>query len=237
MRGTLPILLIPFLSHAAFAYVPGLTVEDLHTEPASSTVTTQTVTAQAPAPEIANPWGITTAITVPQPLTIGVERKLDDIRRLAVFFEGGWFKYSFGEENSRAVMDYTLMSGVRYHPFSNWLTLTGELGFRHINVNVDISNLKMDGQSLANTAEMNVNALFAGLLIGGEWFLSRRVAIGFDLGVQFSVPLAHGGNVAIEQDPDQVDGSDLSVDDEEVMKRISGIPLPQIALVRFVWYI
>jgi hypothetical protein len=188
-------------------------------------------------PEIVNPWAITSAITVPQPITIGVERKLDAIDQLSVFFEGGWFKYSFGENKSRSVMDYTLVSGVRYHPFLNWLTLTGELGFRHIGVTVDISNLKMDGQSLANTAHMDVNALFAGILVGGQWFLSQRVAIGFDVGLQFSVPLAHGGAVDIIQSPDQVDGSDLTVDDEEAMKRISGIPIPQIALVRFVWYI
>jgi hypothetical protein len=187
--------------------------------------------------EILNPWAVTAAITVPQPLTIGIERKFDVENQLSAFLEGGWFKYSFGEGKSRSVKDYSIISGVRYRPFLNWLTLTGELGFRHIGVQVDISNLKMDGQSLANTATLGVNALFLGILVGGQWLISENVAVGFDVGLQMSVPLAHGGKVDIRQNPSQVDGSDLSVDDEEVMKRISSIPIPQIALARFVWYI
>lgn len=187
--------------------------------------------------QIYDEWAITSAITVPQPLTIGIQKKLDPFFPISVFLEGGWFKYSFGENKSRSVKDYSIITGVRFNPFYNWLTLTGEFGYRHIGVNVDISNLKMDGVSLANTAQLGVNTFFMGLLVGGQWFISENVALGFDVGLQFAVPFVHGGGVTIKQIPGQEDGSDLSVDDEEVMKRISGIPIPQIALLRAVFYL
>jgi hypothetical protein len=189
------------------------------------------------ASPIEHQWGITAAIAVPQPLTIGVERRFDLVENMSYFVEGGWFQYKFGENKSRALKVYSVTSGVRYRPFFDWLTLTGEFGFRRIGLNVDISNLKMEGVSLANAAQMNVSTFFVGLLAGGQWSISENIALAFDLGVQLAVPILHGGEVKIEQSPGQVDGSDLSVDDEETMKRVSSIPLPQIALVRFIWYI
>ena len=43
--------------------------------------------------------------------------------------------------------------------------------------------------------------------------------------------------MTILADPNSTDNTDLSVDDEAAMRRISALPIPQIALIRFIWYL
>jgi hypothetical protein len=125
-------------------------------------------------------------------------------------------------------------AGVRYHPFSNGFFVTGELGFRQLSVTVDISNLKQDGVSLADSATANLGTFFAGVLIGGEWRVMPKLALAFDVGVQAA--LIHTGGITINASGEN-DGTDNSVSDRLEMKRISGLPFPQIAVFRLVWYI
>ncbi len=71
--------------------------------------------------------------------------------------------------------------------------------------------------------------------LGGQWSINADMALAVDLGVQLPIPLLHGGTTEIVQD--QPDGTDLSVDDSDALYRISGMLVPQIALIRFIWYI
>jgi hypothetical protein len=192
-----------------------------------------------PGEEIKNePWSyaFTTSLGVPQPLSIGIVAKNIGLPKIDWFIEGGYFSFSFGEKK-RTVSDYSIMLGARWHPFLNALYITGEVGYRDIGLSVDITGLQTGGTPIANTAEGKIDAIFLGLLVGGEFHITRRLALGMDLGIQYPFPLLHTGRVTIIANPGQSDGTDLSVDDQAAMKRISSIPLPQIALARFIWYL
>jgi len=178
--------------------------------------------------------GIITAITVPQPLALGYEVIYPSIPELHFFAEGGYFVMPLSGHLKNASV-WSIQAGARFFPFDNWFYLAGSLGFRQVGLGTDISNLQVNGVSLANTADLRLNAAILGLAVGGQWFLSPKVAFSFDLGVQLAIPLLHGGNTSIVQDTP--DGTDLSVDDADALYRITSIPLPQIALVRFIWYI
>ena len=177
---------------------------------------------------------LNTSVGLPQPLLFGVQIHPLSLPKWDAFYEFGFFKYPL-KSASRSFSDYCIEVGVRYHPFNNWFYTSGELGFRHIGVTVDISNLKQDGVALANTATISLGTYFFGLLAGGEWKLTERLSLGADLGIQFA--LLHTGGISIRGNPALDDGSDLTVDDHKEMSRISGLTLPQIALFRFIWYI
>ena len=180
--------------------------------------------------------GVTGAVSLPQPLLVGVRLRPESAPDWESYFEGGWFRYGFGtDESSRTVSSTTLKGGVRYHPFSNAWFLASEIGFRHVNLSVDISNLKLDGVALAKTAELGLGTVFGGVSLGGEWLLTPGFALGFDFGVQLA--LLHAGSITIHAAPDQERSSDNTVSDKKVMDRISGLPLPQIAVLRLVWYL
>ena len=177
---------------------------------------------------------ITTAITVPQPLSLGYEIMDSDLPALHFFAEGGYFKLPLsGKLKNFSV--WSVQAGARYFPFENCWFLSGALGFRQIGLGTDISNLKLDGVSLANNADLTLNAAIFDLAVGGQWNLSPKVAISVQLGVQLPIPGLHGGSTSIVQDVP--DGTDLSVDDSDALSRITNIPVPEIALVRFIWYI
>jgi hypothetical protein len=178
--------------------------------------------------------GVTSAVSLPQPLLLGVRLRPSAAPDWESFFEGGWFRYGFGS-GKRTLSTATLKGGARYHPFSNGWFVAGELGFRWVDLVVDISNLKLDGVSLADTAVARLGTLFGGLLVGGEWSVSDRLSLGFDLGVQLA--LLHAGSILIHAAPDQEAGTDNTVSDRKAMERISGLPLPQIAVLRLVWYL
>lgn len=194
----------------------------------------QSTAESALPPQRTYEFAFTTAVAIPQPLTIGVQAHRTNQPDLDAFYEAGFFKYPLSA-STRSGSDYTFEAGLRYHPFANWFYVAGELGFRHIGVNVDISNLKQDGVALANTATLSLGTFFAGFLAGGEWRLAEHFALAFDLGLQLA--LIHTGSITINADPSQIDGTDNSVDDQKELKRISGLPLPQIAVFRLVWYI
>lgn len=201
----------------------------------SSAFAAATIESEVAMPETrAYEFAVTAAVAIPQPLTIGVQAHRTNQPNLDAFYEAGFFKYPLSSA-TRSGSDYTFEAGLRYHPFSNWFYVSGELGFRHIGLNVDISNLKQDGVALANTATLSVGTFFAGFLVGGEWRLGERFALAFDLGLQLA--LIHTGGITINADPSQTDGTDNSVDDQKELKRISGLPLPQIAVFRLIWYI
>jgi hypothetical protein len=178
--------------------------------------------------------GVTSAVSFPQPLLLGVRLRPEASPDWESFFEGGWIRYGFGS-SSRAISSATVKGGARYHPFSNAWYVVSELGFRWVSLTVDISNLKLDGVPLAEAAVADLGTLFGGVGVGGEWNLTPRFAIGFDLGVQLA--LLHAGALTIRAAPDQEAEYDPSVSDRKVMRRISGLPLPQIAVLRLVWYL
>ncbi|MBS1957880.1 MAG: DUF3575 domain-containing protein [Bdellovibrionales bacterium] len=178
--------------------------------------------------------GVVTAITVPQPLSVGLEAIPSFDPDLSFFVEGGYFRLSFG--NNRILNDWTAMVGVRYHPWSDWFLIGIEFGYRHVGFNADISSYKSDGEApLASSAGLSLNTVFFGLIVGGQWPLSENVSIGVDLGAQLS-PISWG-NVTVNADQSAADPTDPYVDASDAMGRISKLPLPQIALVRLIWYI
>ena len=177
---------------------------------------------------------VMSAVEFPQPLTLGVQYRSDQMPAWDAYAKTGFFSYPFSS-SSRSVSIYSMEVGARYHPFLNGFYVASGLGFRKLGITVDISNLKQDGVSLANTAVANVGTVYTGIQLGHEWRLSAKVALAVDLGIQFA--LLHSGGITIETDPAQSDGTDNSVSDRLEMNRISGLPLPQIAVLRFLWYL
>lgn len=178
--------------------------------------------------------GFTTGIVLPQPLSIGYEVIYPELPSLHFFVEGGYFTLPLSGRLKRASI-WSVEVGTRWFPFQNCWYLSGTLGFRQIGLSTDISNLKLDGVSLANNADLTLNAAIAGVTVGGQWYLSPKVAFTAELGLQLPIPSLHGGKTRIVQDVP--DGTDLSVDDADALSRITSIPVPQIALARFIWYI
>jgi hypothetical protein len=170
---------------------------------------------------------LTSAVEFPQPLTLGVQYKTAALPAWVAFYEVGFFQYSFSG-GGRSISTYSMETGVRYHPFLNGFYIGSQLGFRKIGLQVDISNLKQDGVSLANTANASLGTFYAGLFMGQEWRLGRSFGIALDAGLQLA--LLHSGGITIEADPSLGDGTDLSVSDRKQMNRLSGLPLPQIAI-------
>ncbi len=177
---------------------------------------------------------LTTGISVPQPLTVGWEMDSLAIPELHFFAEGGYFYLPLSSRLKNFSV-WSVQAGARYFPFQNWVYFSGALGYRQLGLGADISNLKMDGVSLANQANLSLKAALLNLCAGGQWFLSPKVALSAEIGFQLPIPLLHGGSTSIIQD--QPDGTDLGVDDQDALERITGMLLPQIALVRFIWYI
>ncbi len=178
--------------------------------------------------------GLTAGMVLPQPLSLGYEYIHPDLEQFHFFAEGGYFYWPLSSR-LKSISAWSLQAGTRFFPLRNWFYVSGALGFRQIGVGADISNLKMDGVSLANSADLKLNAGIFGIALGGQWNINADMALGVDLGVQLPIPLLHGGTTEIVQD--QPDGSDLSVDDSDALYRISGMVVPQIALIRFIWYI
>jgi hypothetical protein len=179
-------------------------------------------------------WGLITSIGVPQPVVLGLEWTQAGVPQISYTGEVGWFAYGFG--NQRNLSAWSVQGGIRYRPWNDWVQAGLSFGFRRIGFTANISGFEMDGEPLASSATMGLNTLYFGLLVGGQWHLSPRVSIGIDLGVQLSV-FAWGG-VDILADPATAsDGTDLSVDASDSMRRIASLPLPQIALLRFIWYL
>jgi hypothetical protein len=181
-----------------------------------------------------NELGLSTGLEFPQPLTLGVQYKTDALPAWVAFYKAGFFSYPFSG-GSRSVSIYSMEIGARYHPFVNGFYVAGQLGFRKAGVTVDISNLKQDGVSLANTATASLGTVYTGLLLGYEWRLGPKFSIAMDAGIQLA--LIHSGGITISADPSLDDGTDNSVSDQKEMRRISGLPVPQIAVLRLVWYI
>ncbi|NDF14115.1 DUF3575 domain-containing protein [bacterium] len=185
-------------------------------------------------PAHADELSVTSAVEFPQPLTLGLQYKTDAHPEWVAFYEVGFFQYSFSG-GGRSISTYSMETGVRYHPFLNGFYVGSQLGFRKIGLQVDISNLKQDGVSMADTATASLGTLYAGLFSGYEWRLGKGFGIAFDAGLQLA--LLHAGGIRIEADPSLGDGTDLSVSDRKQMDRISGLPLPQIAILRLIWYL
>jgi hypothetical protein len=177
---------------------------------------------------------LTAGMVLPQPLSLGYEYIHPNLDQFHFYAEGGYFYWPLSSR-LKSISAWSLQAGTRFFPLQNWFYVSGALGFRQIGVGADISSLKMDGVSLANSADLKLNAAIVGIALGGQWSINADMALGVDLGVQLPIPLLHGGTTEIIQD--QPDGSDLSVDDSAALYRISGMPVPQIALIRFIWYI
>jgi hypothetical protein len=193
-----------------------------------------TVVAPTPTPIPRFTFAFTTAIAFPQPLTIGVQVHSRDAPNFDVFYQAGFFRYPLGSSD-RSFSDYSIEAGVRYHPFGNWFYTTAELGFRHVGVVVDLTNLKQDGVQLANSATLSLGTFYAGVLVGGEWKVSTHFSLAFDMGVEIAI--IHTGGLTIQADStEDPDPNDLQVDDSLAMGRISGLPLPTIGLLRLIWW-
>lgn len=178
-------------------------------------------------------WGLITAVTVPQPLSVGVLAVPSSNPDLAYFVEGGYFRFGFGK--NRTINDASVALGVRYRPWSDWFVAGASFGYRRFGVSADISSLQTEGAPIASQANLHLNALFFALFVGGQWNLSENVVFGVDVGLQLAA-LAWGA-VTIDADPAATDPADLSVEDDAPMRRVAGIPIPQIALIRFIWYL
>ncbi len=176
-------------------------------------------------------YSITSAITLPQPLSVGVTLSHPDFQNWKGFIEGGYFKYPISE-SSRSFSALSIQSGLRYFPFqdSGWYVFSS-LGFRELGVKVDLSNLKSDGVSLASSARLKLRALFLGAGFGGIFELNSWLSLGFDVGVQLS--LIGGGSVTIDPSAEADSQTDLSVEADQALARLSSLPVPTIGLLRF----
>lgn len=180
------------------------------------------------------------AIGGPQPVQIGYQMPLlspfEAVRKtdFRAFVDAGWFQLGFA--NNKRISLWSAQVGTQWFPWAGrgWSFSTA-VGFRRASVTADISSIQTDGEPLASVANMPLHSVFVALGAGYEWRLGRSHALGIELGIQLSV-ISWGG-VNIEANPNASEAIDLTVEDSEVARRIGGLKLPQIALIRWIWYI
>lgn len=177
------------------------------------------------------------AVNLPQPLIIGIRAHRPGETQLSWFADGGYFYFPIGGGSGRYFNAFSLQAGARYSPREGLpYFASAALGYRSLGVTLDMSNYTIDGVAPANQAAVNLYTLHAQLAVGAEWKISRRLALGFDLGVQIPV-LGWGGmnllNTATGENSSN--SATLAVDGSTAIGRWARLILPQATLIRLTW--
>lgn len=173
-------------------------------------------------------------IALPQPLKLGVEAyKNPSIRPV---FNFGYIKIPLGK--GRSVTAASVEAGARFSPWAKWNFFGAAFGYRHLNLTTDISAFKIEDESLATLASVDLNTFYFAPTVGCRFSLTERLFIGFDVGTQ--IPLISSGSLRLE-DTETGQNSDnndrLRIDSDRSMSRVAGLLIPQVTLVRLTWYL
>lgn len=173
-------------------------------------------------------------IAAPQPLKIGVETYVNPSIRPVINF--GYIKIPLGKERSASAM--SIEAGARFSPWAKWNFFGAALGYRHLNFTTSIAAFKIEDESLASMASLDLNTFYFSPTVGCRFSLTQRLFIGFDVGTQ--IPLISSGSIRLE-DKESGRNSDnndrLRIDSDRSMSRIAGILIPQVTLLRLTWYL
>ena len=173
-------------------------------------------------------------IAVPQPLKLGVEAYVNPSIR--PIFNLGYIKVPLGK--NRSVTAASVEAGARFSPWAKWNFFGASLGYRHLNLTTDISAFKIEDESLASLASVDLNTFYFAPTWGCRFALTQRLFIGFDLGLQ--IPLISSGSLKLEdlQSGQNSDNNErLRIDSDLSMSRVAGLLIPQVTLVRLTWYL
>jgi hypothetical protein len=165
-------------------------------------------------------------ISLPQPLTIGIEAFRTNAENIKVFIDTGYFQYPV---SSPTIKEFSVNAGVRYYPFNNWFYTSGGLGYRWINYSrSDFGALRgIDGEILANALGIHLMSYYASIAFGFNVHVSNRVNFGFELGAQ--IPFM--GSAAQEI----VTPTGTTSQGTDAFARWARFPIPQITLFRLSW--
>ena len=169
-------------------------------------------------------------VTFPQPIRIGVEARTDT--KVRYFFGGGYIKYPFSESTHQfSVMSFE--GGARYFPHFYGLYAGLGLGYRRVGVTTNVSAFQIEGQAIATSASLALNTIYLFPSIGINFGLTKKLFIGFDIGVQYA--LAAWGSLNMNADGLTTNPNDLQVDNGPAMNRVAGLLVPEITLFRLSW--
>jgi len=178
------------------------------------------------------------AVNLPQPLEIGVRAHRPGETRLSWFADGGYFYFPIGGGGGRYFNAFGGQAGARYSPREG-LPYFGRLslGYRSMGLVLDMSNYKgFDSSVIANQGMVSLYTIYAEASVGAEWKVSRRLALGFDLGVQVPV-LGWGGMNFVNNTTGEnsSNSATLAVDASIAIGRWARLILPQVTLIRLTW--
>ena len=169
-------------------------------------------------------------VTFPQPLRIGVEARTDT--KVRYYFGGGYFKYPLGSSTHQfSVMSFD--GGARYFPHFYGLYASLGLGYRRVGVTTNVSAFQIEGQAVASSASLALNTIFFFPSIGINFGLTKKLFIGFDIGVQYA--LIAWGSLNMNADGLSTNSNDLQVDNGPAMNRVAGLLVPEITILRLSW--
>jgi hypothetical protein len=192
------------------------------------------VTLSETLSEARSPWRPQVSLALPQPIQLGAERELDP--RWRAYASAGYFAWPLSG-GSRSVMIYGLEAGGRYHPWAGKFFLNAGVGYRRIAFSSDdISALKLEDEVLATGATIDLFTLYGSLKVGWDFPVSRTMSLGFDLGAQVAV--MKWGRLVLRNDQtgqNSGNSSDLSADSSRAMRRVAGLLLPSVTLLRLSW--
>ena len=112
------------------------------------------------------------------------------------------------------------------------------LGYRKIAITADLSTFKIEGESLATSATLNLGTLYFGPSVGWEFDLSRKLSLGVELGLQLT--LVAGGSLYLEDSKTGANSDDsevLRTNSSAAMGRIASLPLPKVTLFRLTYHL
>jgi hypothetical protein len=167
-------------------------------------------------------------VSLPQPLTVGIEAFRTNAENIKIFIDTGYFQYPFSS-SPRTFKEFSVNAGVRYYPFNNWFYTSGALGYRWLSYSLsDISALRgIDGEILANALGIHLTTFYTSIAFGFNVHVSSRVIFGFEIGAQLPIM----GSAAQEIQT----SSGTTTTGAEGFSRIARFPIPQITLFRLSW--
>jgi hypothetical protein len=187
-------------------------------------------------PVVGSHWGIAPqfSISLPQPFQVGVELWRSSRREWRGFSELGYLRLPLtgGEKSLRA---FSSQVGIRFFPGDQWYFLLGSLGYRYFGISADMSAFRLEDQVLASQGAVSLHTLFVRLAVGGDFYVSSRLLLGFDVGYQLALLGAARMELSDAETGVSSANSELLAVDSSPIRRIAKLGLPQVTLVRLTW--
>lgn len=183
-------------------------------------------------------WSPEASVALPLPLQLGASVASIDHPALHVYANVGYFRMGLNS-GTRAISIYGLETGGRWYPGEGAFFAAAGFGVRHVGLRVSGATFNFaNGSPGVTSGTIALTTPYFCPKIGMDFKLSRRLSLGFDLGVQ--LPFFASGSLALQNantGADSDTSSLLQVNSSIAMARVAGLILPQITLFRFEYHL